>query len=169
MAEPDPKPLSSEDSDSPNKRKQTDATGDPPTKREKTTTSGDSPPSKHSDECSSTNDVQIEDAAISKNPKNCGIELDDIEIMEAILEYQKREGVFLAKSIDNRVDFYQPYLERGVGDGLKWIMRLQAMKTKFNSESAPIEDVEKKEFELWKKIWGDHPDDDDNPGVGSSN
>ncbi|KAL4581790.1 hypothetical protein LXL04_006318 [Taraxacum kok-saghyz] len=77
-----------------------------------------------------------------------------LEIMEAIVAYQKREGVYLANSIDNRVNFYQPYLQRSIWNSRKWIMKLHALKTKFNSDSAPNEDVEKKEVELWKKIWG---------------
>ncbi|KAL4576246.1 hypothetical protein LXL04_012337 [Taraxacum kok-saghyz] len=77
-----------------------------------------------------------------------------LEIMEAIIAYQKREGVYLANSIDNRVNFYQPYLQRSIWNSRKWIMKLHALKTKFNSDSAPNEDVEKKDVELLKKIWG---------------
>ncbi|KAL4580205.1 hypothetical protein LXL04_016389 [Taraxacum kok-saghyz] len=168
MAEPHPKPLPNDGGDPTNKRKQTDAADDPPNKRTKTNGAGDSPPSKHPEESSATNDVDMEDSATCETPKNEEIEMDNIEIMEAILAYQEREGVYLANSMDNRVNFCQPYLERGVGNPLKWIMKFHAMKTKFNSESAPMEDVEKKEFELWKKIWGDQPNDDDVPDVDSS-
>ncbi|KAL4580208.1 hypothetical protein LXL04_016392 [Taraxacum kok-saghyz] len=167
MAEPDLKPLPSDGSDSPNKRMQTDATGDPPNKRKKTNAAGDSPSSKHSDESSAANDVEIEDTDTSKKPKNDEIEIDNIEIMEAILAYQKREGVSLRDSPGDRGMFCFSYIKGGVGNGLKWVFKMDEMKTKFNSESAPMEDVEKKEFELWKKIWGDQQNDDDDPEPGN--
>ena len=158
MAESHPKPLPNDGSDSPNKRK-------------KTTTAGDSPPSKHSDESYATSDEEIENAATSKNPKNDPIEMDidNIELMEAIVAYQKREGVSLRNSPGACGMFCYSYIKRGIGSGVKWLYKMYEMEIKFNNESAPTEDVEKKEFELWKKIWGNQQNDDDDPGVGSSN
>ncbi|KAI3790887.1 hypothetical protein L2E82_04289 [Cichorium intybus] len=44
---------------------------------------------------------------------------------------------------------------RGIGNQRGWLKKMEEVKTKFNTESAPMEDVDKHEFELWMKIWGE--------------
>ncbi|CAI9263596.1 unnamed protein product [Lactuca saligna] len=56
-----------------------------------------------------------------------------------------------------------------IGNARGWIRKMRELKIKFNTDSALTDDVDKKEFELWKKIWGDEPKGDDHdPDFGSS-
>ncbi|KAL4580211.1 hypothetical protein LXL04_016396 [Taraxacum kok-saghyz] len=159
MADANPKPLPNDDGDSSNKRK-------------KTSTSGDSPPIKHPDEGSGSNDVEVvEDTATSKKPKNEAIvevEMDAIDVMEDILTYRDRKRACPCSNLSELQRFCFPYIHLGIGNAGGWAKKLKEVKNKFNNESAPIEDDDKKAFELWKKIWGNERKGDDDPSAGSS-
>ncbi|KAI3497019.1 hypothetical protein L1887_39400 [Cichorium endivia] len=160
MAEANPKPHPHDGDDPPNKRQKTSsATG-----------AGGSPPRNHPDESSASNELEIEDTATSKPMKEeiKEVEIDDIDLMEEILEYRIRKRQFPSKSSDDLRRFCNGYIHLGIGNLNGWIKKMNEMKNKFNSDSDPTEDIDKKEFELWKKIWGNDRNGDDDPGVGSS-
>ncbi|CAH1444455.1 unnamed protein product [Lactuca virosa] len=149
-ADPDPKHLPHDGSEPPNKRK----------KITNAIISGGSSQWKHPNE--------IEDTATSKpeNEEIQEVDYDTIEIMQEILAYRNRKGVWPCESPDDLKRFCFPYIHVGIGNEGGWLKKMEEMKNKFNNESAPMEDVDKKEFELWKKIWGneqkgDDDDDDD--------
>ncbi|KAL7582640.1 hypothetical protein Lser_V15G45233 [Lactuca serriola] len=137
--------------------------GDPPNESNKTVSdsasaiaAGGSPPSKHPNESSDSNENEIEDTATSK-PKNEEIkevEIDNIDIMNEILEYRNRKGGCPGNNPDDFRRFCYPYIFLGIGNARGWIKKMKEIKNKFNSESAPMEEVDKNEFDLWKKIWG---------------
>ncbi|CAI9263600.1 unnamed protein product [Lactuca saligna] len=106
------------------------------------------------DESSSSNDVEIKDKATNKEAIELVI-LDNINIMEIILEYKERVGVYPFDSPIVFKRFCYPFVSRGIGNTEVWTKKVREIKNKFNDDSAPIEDVDKKEFKLWKKIWGD--------------
>lgn len=100
--------------------------------------------------------IETEDTANSK-PKEEEIEeieLGNIEIMQEILSYRNRKGVWPWESPYDLQRFCFPYIHVGIGNEGGWLKKIEEMKNKFNDESAPMEDVDKKEFKLWKKIWG---------------
>ncbi|KAI3702936.1 hypothetical protein L6452_28690 [Arctium lappa] len=59
--------------------------------------------------------------------------------------------------------FVLPWVILGIGNENVWKTKLERVKTKFTRASDPIEDGERKEFELWMKIFGD---DDRDPSGG---
>ncbi|CAI9303640.1 unnamed protein product [Lactuca saligna] len=97
--------------------------------------------------------IETEDSASSK-PKEEEIELGNTKIMQDILSYRKRKGVWPWESPHDLQTFCLPYIHVGIGNEGGWLKKIEEMKNKFNDESAPMEDVDKKEFKLWKKIWG---------------
>ncbi|KAI3702940.1 hypothetical protein L6452_28694 [Arctium lappa] len=58
-------------------------------------------------------------------------------------------------------NFVLPWVILGIGNENVWKTKLERVKTKFTKASDPVEDGERKEFELWMKIFGD---DDRDPG-----
>ncbi|KAI3523809.1 hypothetical protein L1887_02232 [Cichorium endivia] len=101
-----------------------------------------------------SNDNEIEDTASSK-PKVEKVEMTNVEIMKEILVYLKKTKICPTLSPGVFEKFYYPYIQRGVGNQRGWLKKMEEVKTKFNTKSAPTEDVDKHEFELWMKIWGE--------------
>lgn len=120
----------------------------------------------YSDESSASNDEEIKDTATNKETIKF-VMLDNINVMEIILAYKERAGVFPFDSPVYFERFCYPYVRRGIGNTEGWTQKVREIKNKFNSKSAPKGDVEKKEFKLWKKIWGNEQKGND-PGEGSS-
>ncbi|KAI3708505.1 hypothetical protein L2E82_37691 [Cichorium intybus] len=112
---------------------------------------------------------EIEDTATSKRKEEEieEVDYDNIEIMHEILAYRNRNGVCPCSNPDDLRIFCFPYVHMGIGNEGGWFKKMKEMKNKFNIESAPMEDVEKKEFELWKKIWGNERKGDDDLNVSS--
>ncbi|KAI3497022.1 hypothetical protein L1887_39403 [Cichorium endivia] len=143
MAEADPKRIPNDGGDPPNNRKN---------KKSKTTFS--IPPWRHPNEIEDTSTSKPNEEEIEE------VDYDTIEIMQEILAYRNRNGVWPCSNPNDLRKFCFPYIHIGIGNEGGWIKKLKEMKNKFNGESSPIEDVEKKEFELWKKIWGNEPNGD---------
>ncbi|KAI3708508.1 hypothetical protein L2E82_37694 [Cichorium intybus] len=124
MAEAYPNPLPNDGSDPPNK---------------KTTTSANK-----------------EVAATRKSKKGDVEEVNiyNLDIMHEILEYKNYKGVTPCDNPDDLREFCTPYINLNIGNARGWIRKMRELKTKFNNESDPTDDVEKEEFDLWKKIWG---------------
>ncbi|CAI9303636.1 unnamed protein product [Lactuca saligna] len=105
------------------------------------------------DESSSSNDVEMKDKATNKEAIELVI-LDNINIMQIILAYKERVGVYPFDSPIVFKRFCYHFIHRGIGNTEGWTQKVREIKYKFNDESAPIEDVDKEEFKLWKNIWG---------------
>ncbi|KAI3497023.1 hypothetical protein L1887_39404 [Cichorium endivia] len=159
MAEANPKPLSNDGGDPPKKKNTTSATA-----------AGGSRQSKHPNKRSDSNEVKIEDPATIKPNKGDVEEVNiyNLDILHEILLYKNWKGVTPCDNPDDLREFCTPYIHLDIGNARGWIRKMREIKTKFNNESDPIDDVDKQEFELWKKIWGNERKDDDDPGVGSS-
>ncbi|KAI3702938.1 hypothetical protein L6452_28692 [Arctium lappa] len=97
----------------------------------------------------------IEDTATSKR-KEIGqdVDVEDIEVLEGLLDYRSRKGVFPFEHPTAMKNFLRPWLILHIGNEDGWKTKLEQVKTKFTKASDPIENGERKEFELWKKIWG---------------
>ncbi|CAH1444454.1 unnamed protein product [Lactuca virosa] len=80
-----------------------------------------------------------------------------------------KKGTTPCDNPDDLREFCTPYIRLDIGNARGWIRKMRELKIKFNNDSAPTDDVDKKEFELWKKIWGnEQKGDDHDPDVGSS-
>ncbi|KAI3497020.1 hypothetical protein L1887_39401 [Cichorium endivia] len=82
------------------------------------------------------------------------VNIYNLDIMQEILEYKNYKGVTPCDNPDDLREFCTPYINLDIGNARGWIQKMRELKTKFNNESDPIDDVEKDEFDLWKKIWG---------------
>ncbi|XP_024959683.1 probable transcription factor At1g61730 [Cynara cardunculus var. scolymus] len=114
-----------------------------------------------------TTTADVEHATTSKR-KEIGqdVDLDDIEVLESILDYHSKKGVFPFDNPTAMKNFLYPWLIFHIGNKDVWKTKLEQVKTKFTKESDPIEDGDRKEFELWMKIWGNEGGDDHDPSVG---
>ncbi|KAI3497025.1 hypothetical protein L1887_39406 [Cichorium endivia] len=104
-----------------------------------------------------SNNDEIEDTTRSKPKRQVIVEvgMTNIEIMKQILGYRNRKGVCPTTSPDAFQKFCSPFIRMGVGNQNGWLKKMEEVKAKFNSEGAPTEDVDKQEYELWLKIWGE--------------
>ncbi|KAL4589296.1 hypothetical protein LXL04_002202 [Taraxacum kok-saghyz] len=126
---------------------------------------GGDPPNKNNT-TSSTAASGSRPTATSK-PNKGGVEeinFPNSDILVEVLAYKDLKGVDPSHNPDTLREFCTPFIQVNVGNARGWIRRLREIKNKFNNDSAPTEDVDKKEFEMWKKIWGN----DDDPSAGSS-
>ncbi|KAI3702942.1 hypothetical protein L6452_28696 [Arctium lappa] len=94
----------------------------------------------------------IEDTATSKR-KEIGqdVDVEDIEVLEGLLDYRSRKGVFPFEHPTAMKNFLRPWLIIHIGNEDGWKTKLERVKMRFTIASDPIENGERKEFELWKQ------------------
>ncbi|CAI9263594.1 unnamed protein product [Lactuca saligna] len=132
---------------------------------------GDPPKKKNTTSAGGSKQVKIEDTSNSKSNKGDVEEVNiyNLDLLNEILEYKNWKGTTPCDNPDDLREFCTPYIRLDIGNARGWIRKMRELKTKFNDDSDPTNDVEKEEFEVWKKIWGGEPKGDDHdPGVGSS-
>ena len=84
--------------------------------------------------------------------------------MEGLLDFRKTKGVFPFEDPDAMKSFLWPWLLLHIGNEDGWKTKLEKVKKKFTKSSFPIGDEERKEFDLWMKIWGNDIDNDNEEG-----
>ncbi|KAI3702934.1 hypothetical protein L6452_28688 [Arctium lappa] len=103
----------------------------------------------------------IEDTATSKRKVIAqDVNVEDIEVLQGLLDYRSQKGVFPFENLTEMTNFLRPWLIHHIGNAEGWKKKLKHVKAKYTNASDPIEDGARKEFELWKKIWGNEGGDD---------
>ncbi|KAL4580210.1 hypothetical protein LXL04_016395 [Taraxacum kok-saghyz] len=178
MAETNPKPLPNDGDDPPHNTNTTSAAGGSHQSKHPKKNPGSNSNEVKFDEVTGTGspkkepEVKIEET-VTSDPKPKKGDVDEvniynIDIMHEILEYKNLKGVDPADNPDDLREFCTPFIHLDIGNARGWIRKMRELKNKFNDDSAPVEDLDKQEFKLWKKIWGNEGKGDGDPGVGSS-
>ncbi|KAJ9551631.1 hypothetical protein OSB04_015676 [Centaurea solstitialis] len=106
----------------------------------------------------------VQDTATSKL---LDVELPDLEILQSMMEHHKKRGKFPIEDPDEMRAFILPYTIKSIGTEKGWKEKMKKLKKKYNLDSQPVEEEEKKEFDLWRKIWGKDGGDDRDPSGGA--
>ncbi|KAJ9551338.1 hypothetical protein OSB04_015383 [Centaurea solstitialis] len=108
------------------------------------------------DSSGTASDESDEDSTATSKRKEFGDDVDvpDLEVLECLVDFHLMKGVFPFENREAMKSFLRPWLLLHIGNEYGWKMKLEHVKMKFENVSGPFTDQERKEFESWKKIWG---------------
>ncbi|KAI3702944.1 hypothetical protein L6452_28698 [Arctium lappa] len=139
----------------------------------------DKQPAKEEDEdmkdTATSNPKKIEKEKEEKKEDEGVTELPDIDVLEAIIRFHSRNGVYPFENSSAMRDFLSPLIRLGFGKPKELVAKIEQVKNKFKKEdhgggeNVIVEAGKEKEFELWMKInWGKKASGDDGNEGGCS-